>query len=65
MEITKDLIIAKVLEAKQGAAQVFMRHGSHCLTCGKTTYKTVADMAEKHEVNLEELLEELNGLPDA
>ncbi|MHB8169937.1 MAG: DUF1858 domain-containing protein [Thermincolia bacterium] len=65
MEITKDMVIAEVLSAKQGAAQVFMSHGSHCLSCGKVTYKTVADMAMKHEVNLAELLKKLNSLPDA
>lgn len=58
------MIIADVLAAKVGAAKVFMSYGSHCLNCGNTTFKTVADMAVKHQVNLETLLAQLNDLPD-
>ncbi|TLM78825.1 MAG: DUF1858 domain-containing protein [Actinobacteria bacterium] len=65
MEIRRDMIIADVLAAKAGAAEVFMSHGSHCLNCPNTKIKTVADMAKKHEVDLPALLKQLNRLPDA
>ena len=65
MMIKKDMIIADVLAAKFGAAKLFMSYGSHCLNCGNTKVKTVADMAQKHEVNLDNLLAQLNDLTDA
>lgn len=64
MIIEKDMIIADVLAAKDGAAKIFMSYGSHCLTCANTKVKTVAEMAKKHEVNLDSLLSQLNELPD-
>jgi len=65
MHIKSDMIIADVLTAKAGAAEVFMSYGSHCLSCPNTKVKTVANMAEKHQVDLPKLLEQLNRLPDA
>lgn len=65
MQITGKMIISDVLAAKTGAAEVFMSYGSHCLSCPNTKVKTVADMAQKHEVNLPALLDQLNELPDA
>lgn len=64
MKVNADNIIADVLEGKTGAAKVFMSYGSHCLSCHQITYKTVADMASKHEVDLNVLLDEINALPD-
>ncbi len=65
MKVTAQNYIAEVLAGKKDAAGVFMGYGSHCLNCGNTTFKTVADMAEKHGVDLETLLAELNRLPDS
>lgn len=65
MEIRSNMIIADVLAAKTGAAEVFMSYGSHCLSCPATNVKTVADMAKKHKVNLANLIRQLNLLADA
>lgn len=65
MKVKADNYISEVLAGKKGAAEVFMSYGSHCLSCANTTVKTVADMAQKHEVELAALLEQLNSLPDA
>lgn len=65
MRVMAGNYIAEVLTGKQGAAEVFMSYGSHCLSCVNTTVKTVADMAQKHEVDLAVLLDRLNSLPDA
>ena len=65
MKVTADNYIAEVLAGKKGAAEIFMSYGSHCLSCANTTVKTVADMAQKHEVNLVLLLGQLNSLLDA
>lgn len=65
MQVTADNIIAEVLSGKKGAAEIFMSYGSHCLTCNNINFKRVADMAEKHQVDLQTLLVQLNDLPDA
>lgn len=65
MKVTAENIIADVLAGKKGAAEIFMSYGSHCLECKNTTFKTVADMAVKHEVDLNTILAQLNSLPDA
>lgn len=64
MKVRAENYIAEVLNGKKGAAEVFMSYGSHCLSCGNTTVKTVADMARKHEVDLVVLLDQLNSLAD-
>ena len=64
MIVKKDMIIADVLAAKEGAAKVFMSYGSHCLDCPNTKVKTVAEMAQKHRVDLKILLARLNELAD-
>lgn len=64
MKVKDDNYISEVLTGKKGAAEIFMSYGSHCLSCVNTTVKTVADMAQKHEVDLVTLLEQLNSLPD-
>lgn len=65
MKVTADNIINEVISGKKGAAEVFMSYGSHCLTCQNVYHKKVSDMAVKHQVNLEALLDQLNKLPDA
>jgi len=65
MMVIAENYICEVLVGKKGAAEIFMSHGSHCISCENATMKTVADMAEKHEVNLAVLLEQLNNLEDA
>ncbi len=65
MKVTAENHISEVLAGKKGASEVFMSYGSHCLACNNTTFKTVADMSKKHEVDLKIILEQLNALPDA
>lgn len=64
MKVTADNIIVDVLSGKKGAAEIFMSYGSHCLACNNVNFKRVADMAQKHQVDLETLLKQLNALPD-
>lgn len=64
MKVIAENLICEVLKGKAGAAEVFMSYGSHCLSCSNTTFKRVADMAEKHQVELDTLLRQLNELQD-
>lgn len=64
MKVTAENLICEVLQGKAGAARIFMSYGSHCLNCSNTSFKKVADMAEKHKIDLNKLLLQLNNLPD-
>lgn len=58
--VTKDSTIAEVLREKPKTAQVFMRHGMHCLGCASATGESIAQAAIAHRIDLDTLLKELN-----
>lgn len=61
MKITKDTTIAEVIDKHPGKAEVMQRYlQASCLGCPMSQMETLEDAAEHHEVDLEELLEELN-----
>jgi hybrid cluster-associated redox disulfide protein len=59
-EISKEMTIAEALRKKPQSAQVFMRHGMHCLGCAGATGETIAQAAVVHGIELNKLLSELN-----
>lgn len=60
MEITKEQTIAEVLEKSPKAAEVFFSHGMACLGCAVAKGETLAEAAEVHGIDIEDLLKELN-----
>jgi hybrid cluster-associated redox disulfide protein len=59
-KITKDMTIGEVLRHNAKTAQVFMRHGMHCLGCAAATGESIAQAAAVHGIELNKLLAELN-----
>jgi hybrid cluster-associated redox disulfide protein len=59
-KITKDMTIGEVLRHNANTAQVFMRHGMHCLGCAAATGESIAQAAAVHGIELNKLLTELN-----
>ena len=59
-KITKDTIIADVIQINPNAGQIFASYGMHCLGCMIAHGETVGQAAEVHGVDLEAMLEELN-----
>ena len=59
-KITKDTKIAEAIKIKHKIAGILMSKGMHCLGCVIAQGETIADAAEVHGFNLEELLKELN-----
>lgn len=64
MKITKDMIIADVLMKNHSLGAVFVKHGLHCLGCAASNMETISDAAMVHNVNLDDLLDDLNKLVD-
>ena len=59
-KITKDTIIAEVIELNPNAGEILMSYGMHCLGCAIAHGETVEDAAMAHGADLQAMLEELN-----
>ena len=61
-QITKDTIIGDILDIAPQTAPVFMAIGMHCLGCPSSRGETVEQACMVHGVDVNALLEEINGL---
>ena len=59
-KITKDMIIAEVLQMDRGTAPIFMKHGLHCLGCPASSMESISDVSVVHGMNPDKLVEDLN-----
>jgi hydroxylamine reductase len=58
--ITKDTIIAEIIEQKPNAISIFMAYGMGCIGCPSAQLEKLEDACEIHGIDLEEILEKLN-----
>lgn len=59
-KVDKDMTIMDALKLDNGVAEIFMRHGLHCLGCPGATSESIADAGTVHNINVDKLVEELN-----
>ncbi len=59
---SEDTLIKDVIAARPDAGAVLERHGLGCGSCLAAAMETLADAANVHEIPVDELLAELNGL---
>lgn len=59
-QITKDTIIAEVLQLDPGTAPFFLEIGMHCLGCPSATGESVADACAVHGVDADALIARIN-----
>ena len=60
--ITKDTLIADVLNINPDAAPIFIGMGMHCLGCAMAHGETVGEACQVHGVNIDDLLTQLNAM---
>ena len=60
-KITKDTIIAEVIQINPNAGEILMSYCMHCLGCAIAHGETVGQAAEVHGADLDAMLEELNN----
>lgn len=60
-KISAEMTIAQIIKASSSARKIFMRHGMYCIGCAIGESESLADAAEMHQVDLEEILAELNN----
>jgi len=59
--ITKDTVIAEILEEAPETAPLFISIGMHCLGCAMSSDETVAEACQVHDVDVDEFVEALNA----
>ena len=59
-KITKDMIIADILEVDEGIAPILMRSGMHCVGCPSARGETLEQASMVHGMDAESLIDEIN-----
>ncbi len=57
---TKDNTIGEIIESNPEMAKVFMKFGMHCMGCAVASGETVAEAAQVHNIDIDELITALN-----
>lgn len=60
-KMSKDMLIADAAKVP-GAAEVFAKHGLHCIGCFVSPFETIEQGASAHGIDVEKLVKELNSL---
>ena len=59
-KVTKDMIIADVLNIDRGTAPILMNAGMHCLGCPSSSGESIEDACAIHGIDADKLIDELN-----
>lgn len=59
-KITKDMIIMDVLRMDPDSAQIFFKHGMHCVGCPASSGESIEEASAVHGLNSDKLLKDLN-----
>ena len=58
--VTKDMIIADVLNMDRGTVPIFFKNGLHCLGCVMASGESIEEACAVHGIDVETLIAELN-----
>ena len=61
MQITKDTVIADILNIAPDSAPLFMSIGMHCLGCAMANGETLEEACQVHGVDVDEFLTQLSA----
>jgi len=59
-EITKEMSIVEVVQKYPETAEVFMKHGLHCLGCAAAHFENIEQGASAHGMDIKVLVKDLN-----
>lgn len=59
-KITKNIKIEEVLKKHPETAEVFSKHGFHCIGCVAASFESIEEGANAHGIDVEKLVEDLN-----
>ena len=61
MEITKDVLIGDLLDAKPDAAPYLLAMGMHCLGCPSAQAESLADACMVHGTDVDAIVAKMNS----
>lgn len=61
-KITKDTRISDIIKVCPSAPGVFLKHGMGCFACMASSAETLEEGAEMHDVDVQLIIDELNGV---
>jgi len=59
-KITKQMKIDEVIKKHPKTAEVFIKHGFHCIGCVVASFESIEQGANAHGINVEKLIGDLN-----
>ncbi len=59
--ITREMPIGTIVQEHPETVPVFLQHGLHCIGCHVAAFESVADGAAAHGIDLDALMNDLNG----
>lgn len=59
-KVSKDMIIAEILNVDQGVAPILMSSGMHCIGCPSAQGESLAEACAVHGINVDDLISKLN-----
>ncbi|BCN30510.1 DUF1858 domain-containing protein [Anaeromicropila herbilytica] len=60
-QVTKEMVIGKILKIDQGVVPILLNSGMHCLGCPSSQMESLEDACAVHGMDPNELVEELNN----
>lgn len=60
-EITKGMLIGDIVKKYPDSVEVLLKNGMHCIGCHVATWETIEQAATGHGIDIDKLLEEVNG----
>ena len=60
MRIKKDMSFGEVISRYPETADVFARHGLHCIGCIMSSFETIEQGARAHGIDVDKLIDDLN-----
>lgn len=59
-KITKQMKIEEVVKKYPETAEIFAKHGFHCIGCVAASFESIEEGALVHGIDVEELIKDLN-----
>lgn len=59
--VSKDMIIADILNVNRGIAAILLQSGMHCLGCPSSQGESLEDACTVHGIDVNTVIDEING----
>lgn len=60
-KVSKDMIIAEIIQVDQGLIPILLESGMHCLGCPSAQAESLEEAAMVHGIDVDKLIDDLNA----